>query len=204
VAGRLLNNRSSWHILVAINGLSSPYITHDGAGDTLKPGDLLLYPSQDEGFASGGINLANTDEAEDKDTVPEVHQAYGRDLRLVSNSVGTVDLADLYINQRGDYSTVVGVPNVSQAITIKLSTEQGELPVHPSFGVSFPIGSKATPLAVSDFRLQSEATLYSDGRVQRINQLEFTTSGDVMLMRANITLTDKSDGLNVSVPVRRL
>jgi hypothetical protein len=204
VAGRLLNNRSSWHILVAVNGLSSPYITHDGAGDTLKPGDLLLYPSQDEGFASGGINLANTDEAEDKDTVPEVHQAYGRDLRLVSNSVGTVDLADLYINQRGDYSTVVGVPNVSQAITIKLSTEQGELPVHPSFGVSFPIGSKVTPLAVSDFRLQSEATLYSDGRVQRINQLEFTTSGDVMLMRANITLTDKSDGLNVSVPVRRL
>ena len=204
LAGRLLRNRSAWHILVTVNRLCAPYITSDGAGDTLKPGDLILYPSLTEGFPAGGINLANSSEAEDKDTVPEVHQAYGRDLRLVSRSSGTVDLSDLYINQRGDYSTIVGVPNVTQGITLKLATEQGELPVHPTYGASFPIGSKATQLAVNDFRTQAEATIYSDGRVQQINRLEFSSSGDVLILKADLTLTDKSDGLNVSVPVRRL
>lgn len=204
IAGRLLNNRSSWHILVSLNDLTAPYITHNGVGDTLKPGDLILYPTLDEGFAASGINVVSPKEAESKDTVPDLHQAYGRDLRLKSAEVGGTDLADLYINQRGDFSTVVGIPNVGQAITVKLSTEQGELPVHPSFGASFPVGNKATPFAVSDFRIQTESTLYSDGRVRKINTLNFETNGDVLLLQANLTLTDKSDGLNVAIPIRRL
>ena len=204
LAGRLLRNRSAWHILVAVNRLSAPYITHDGAGDTLKPGDVLLYPSLTEGFPSGGINIVNSEEAESKDQVPDAHQAYGRDLRLVSVPIGNVDLADLYINQKGDISTIVGMPNVLQAITIKLSTEQGELPVHPTFGSSFPVGTKSTQNAINDFRVQAEATIYSDARIQRIKKLEFTAQGDALLLSADLILTDKSDGLSLSVPVRRL
>jgi hypothetical protein len=204
LAGRLLKNKSSWHILVTINQLSSPYITPDGAGDTLAPGDTILYPVSSNGADAGTLNIVNISDDETDDTLTPVHNAYGRDLRLrsVSTAPYSEDLADLMLNSRGDLSTVVGVPNVEQAIMVKFSTEGGELPAHPLFGASFPIGKKMSFNAINDFRTQTEATIYSDGRVRTINTLDFRTNGDILLVKANLKLINSNDSLNLTVPLQ--
>jgi hypothetical protein len=204
VAGRLLKNRSAWHVLASLNGLTAPYITPDGAGDTLAPGDAVLYPSSAGGFSLSTINSGTISDAESGTTVTPVQNSYGRDIRLKSVPVGSDDVSDLYINQRGDISTVVGVPNINQAIVIKFSTERGELPVHPLFGASFAIGSKATLSSINDFRTQTESTIYSDRRIQRINKLDFTANGDVLFVQANLTVINNSDSLNLTIPLRRI
>lgn len=202
-AGRLLGDRSSWHILAAMNNLVSPYITSDGAGDTLSPGEAILYPSQ-QGVSSNSINPVHISDSEAELDDTPIQHAYGRDIRLKSVPVGLSDLADFYINQRGDISTIVGVPNVNQAIVLKFSTEKGELPVHSYYGASFPVGTKSSINSVNDFRTQTEATLYSDQRVQRINALDFEASGDVLLVAANLTLINSTDSLSLTIPLRRL
>jgi len=209
IAGRLLNDKGSWHILAAMNGLSAPYISSDGRTGTLKIGDPILYPSPDAGIDSSTIRPVNTDDSEssgkDTNTLGPSQQAYGRDIRLASIPVSnSVDLADFKISQQGDISTIVGVPNVEQAIIIKFSTERGELPAHPSFGASFPIGSKATVSSINDFRVHTTATLTSDTRVRDIKNINFVTVGDVLVVNATLLLTNVTDSLNTSVSLRRV
>ena len=210
LAGRLLGDRSQWHIIVTLNGLKSPYLATDGRADTLAPGDNILYPVSSRGVSSMSLNTVNVSDGEtdgtNQNTLGPVQQAYGRDIRLVSvpTSASGVDLADFGVNQKGDLASVVGVPNVEQGIIIKFSTERGELPAHPGFGASFPIGSKATPEAINDFRSATESTIYSDGRVQRVDRLDFIVEGDTLLAQSRIVLIDSSDNLNITFPLRRV
>lgn len=206
VAGRLLGNRSAWHILVSINGLTAPYISTSGKRGTLSYGDPILYPSSEDGAADSSIDPNDSTAETDKGFQPEglFRQAYGRDIRLKSVSAGTsgVDLADIKVNQRGDMSSIVGVDNVEQGVVIKFSTERGELPAHPTFGITFPLGKKATPNAVNTFRIRAEATLLSDPRISEIKSLDFLLEGDTLFVRADVVLLNQSDGLAAAVALR--
>jgi hypothetical protein len=208
-AGRLLGDRSRWQIIATVNDLESPYFTPTGEGNTLAPGDPILFPSPNAGVV-GTINNTSISEDEtagtDQGTLGPVQHAYGRDLRLQSIDIAAsgVALTDFKINQRGDLSTVVGIPNVTQGILLKFSTEKGELTAHANYGAKFPIGSKATPRAVNDFRSQSEAIILSDPRVSRIANLDFIVEGDTILAQADVVLMDATSSLNLFVPVRIL
>ena len=193
-----------------MNDLSAPYISVDGRTGTLKPGDTVLYPSTDVGADAATLNTVNSDDSEssgkDTNTLGPAQQAYGRDIRLSSTlqPASDVDLADLNINNDGDISTIVGIPNVEQALIIKFSTEKGELPAHPGFGASFPIGSKAAVSSINDFRVHTSATLISDSRVREIKNINFVTVGDVLVVNATLLLTSATDSLNTSVSLRRV
>jgi len=207
IAGRLLGDKGAWHILAAMNGLSSPYIAADGRPGTLGVGDTILYPSADAGVFASAINPVNTDDSQsagkDENTLGPAQQAYGRDIRLVSNSAGSgVDLADLKVSQRGDVSTIVGIPNVEQSLIIKFSTERGELPAHPGYGGSFPIGKKATSRSINEFRVQTVATIKSDARIEGIQQLSFVTVQDVLVVNATLILINATDSLSTAVSLR--
>lgn len=210
VAGRLLGDRSRWQIIATVNNLRPPYFSPDGAGDTLAFGSPILYPTTSGGVPGTTINTATISKEETasptQNTLGPVQQAYGRDLRLRSVPVSNAGLAltDFSINQKGDLSTIVGVPNVEQGIILKFSAEKGELLAHPGYGAAFPIGSKATPRAISDFRSQTESTILSDPRVSQIANLEFIVDGDTILVQSNVLLLDASTSINLSVPVRSL
>lgn len=208
IAGRLLGDKGAWHILATVNSLSSPYISADGRPGTLRVGDAILYPSSGAGVNASTINTVNTSEDEtsgkDTNTLGPVQQAYGRDIRLVSISLSGVDLADLKVNQQGDISTIVGIPNVEQALIVKFSTERGELPAHPSFGSSFPLGSKATPDSLNEFRVQTIATIKSDTRIQGIKNIDFVAVRDVLVVNATLTLINATDSLNTTVSLRSI
>lgn len=203
IAGRLLGNRSSWHILAALNKLTSPYITPDGRSGTLAYGDHILYPSSSGGVADSSIFSNDFNGETDKGFQPTglVRQSYGRDIRLYTPD-NTVDLADIKVNQRGDMSSIVGVDNVEQGVIIKFSTERGELPAHPTFGIQVPIGSKATPNSVNTFRIAAEATLLSDPRISFIKTLDFVLEGDTLFVKADVLLQNQSDGLAAAVALR--
>lgn len=204
IAGRLLGNRSAWHILAAVNGLNAPYISPNGRPGTLAYGDPILYPSEDGGVSDSTLSPNDSDAETDVGFQPAgmVRQAYGRDIRLYSVSDSGVDLADIKVNQRGDMSSVVGVDNVEQGLIIKFSTERGELPAHPTFGIQAPIGSKATPSAINGFRIQTEATLLSDPRISSIKSLNFLMEGDTLFVRADVVLENQTDTLAAAVALR--
>ena len=206
IAGRLLGDKSAWHSLVVLNKLNPPYISADGKTGTLAYGDPILYPSESGGFSGTLIDPNNSDAETDVGFQPSglIRQAYGRDIRLRSVNAGApgVDLADIKVNQRGDMSSIVGTDNVEQGVVLKFSTERGELPPHPAYGISMPLGSKAVPTALNTFRVQAEATLLSDPRISSIKSLDFLMEGDTVFVRAEVVLQNQSDTLAAAVALR--
>ncbi|NJL53740.1 hypothetical protein HC928_00445 [bacterium] len=130
-------------------------------------------------------------------------QSYGRDLRLKSEFVGTEELTDLAINQRGDLATIQGVPNVEQSLRLKFITERGELGAHPRFGAKFAIGSKATASSFNELRINTLNTITSDTRVNDVIDLQFVALGDSLAVLSKIQLKNSRDLLDISFALRR-
>lgn len=207
VAARLLGDRSRWKILVTLNELISPFISPTGGPGVLMPGDAILYPA-DRVIGGDTTTVAAQDPTTDgtrnnsqANTAGQL--AYGRDLRLQSAFVGSSEITDLVINQRGDLGSIVGIPNVEQAIRIKFITERGELPAHSKFGAKFPIGRKASPASFNAFRIDALRTLTSDNRIKTVKYLDFVAVEDVLAIAADLVMTDSQNILSTSFALRR-
>jgi hypothetical protein len=99
--------------------------------------------------------------------------------------------------------SIVGIPNVEQAIRIKFITERGELPAHSKFGAKFPIGRKASPASFNAFRIDALRTLISDNRISTIKSLDFVAVEDVLALSADLVMTDSQNILSTSFALRR-
>jgi len=206
-AERLTGDSSTWHDLVILNDLTAPY-TSDSAdpGDgVLGPGDPILFPSS--GRSSSTVDASTSDSTDERGLLPDslAARVYGRDLRLKSVTLGAgVNVSDIAINQQGDLSSIVGVDNVNQAVLIKFSTEQGELPGYPAFGAQAAIGSKLTISSFNTFRNNTIDTLLSDPRISEAKNLVFTSKQDVLGISATLVLSNTSDYLSTNFALRRL
>lgn len=207
-ARRLLGDARRWTDLVVINDLRPPYISIEGGDGVLRPGDSIMYPSRASGATQGELTTeVNPSLSEQENTTAvqtgELQRAYGRDIGLKSVD-GALDLADFAINNRGDLSTIVGIPNVQQAVRIKFATEQGELPAHPYFGGLFPIGSKATIASFNEYRINAIATIRSDSRIERVENLQFNVVGDTLSISAKLALSKTRDYLSTNFALRSI
>ncbi len=207
---RLLKDRNKWQTLVIINGLAAPYVTPSGGARLLKPGDSILYPATGAASSFGMISSPNKSTAEtasalDVRSDASMAQQYGRDIRVdvVASSAGQ-EYVDIKPSQGGDVSTVIGVPNIAQAVKLKFSIKRGELPAHPLFGALFPVGTKATVANLAGFQLQARTTLLSDPRISGIKSLKLVTNGDILAVKAVVTLVNTSSSMNLAFPVRRV
>ncbi len=209
IAQRYLGDARRWQELVILNELKPPYVSATGEGNTLKPGDAILFPGTKPQVSSTLIGVKNENNQEyDDDNVRAstllLDQTYGRDLLLSSNeSAGGIELTDLVVNQRGDLATVSGIDNVKQAIGIKFATEQGELKCHPYFGARYAIGRKATTSSFNQFRGNTLATFLSDGRIREVSNLVITSVEDTLLVSATAQLVNGNDYINTSFALRR-
>lgn len=205
LAGQLLGDSRRWQELVVLNDLKPPYINNVGSQGVLAPGETLLYPQSGQGGTDMIKLQTNAGQDYDaQDSTSLLDQTYGRDIKLVSVSTdisGT--LTDLEVNNRGDLSTIVGVPNVDQAIKIKFSTEKGTLRMHPFFGARFALGSKATTKSFNNFRLNTLATLLSDDRIADVKSIKFVTVGDILFVSAQILLVSAKEYRDTHFAVRR-
>ena len=208
IAQRCLDDRGRWHILAVMNDLRAPYISAVGGPGVLKAGDTLLCPTNGTGVRSSEIapnNKSDRDTSnQDENKLGEVQQAYGRDLRLLTAQSGSdIDLTDLTVGQNGDLNTVMGIPNVEQALKLKFATERGELAVHPAYGSAFPIGTKATSSSFTTFQLDVRNTIASDPRISNVDQIRFSVFGDALIVDAHLRLLSSADVLSTSFALRR-
>jgi len=195
---RLLGDQARWKELVMLNDLKAPYIDPTGDGkNVLRPGQNILFP------VAGGTLQTGVSPSRKVETDHLVTRL-GRDLRLRADSgAGGIVVYDLSENARGDLDTIEGMPNLEQAVEIKFSTEQGELPTHPEFGLQVPIGSKALVRTLVGFQMNARASLLADSRISNVRQLGFQLSGNTVNVTADLDIADVDQSVAISFDARR-
>ncbi|HET8550954.1 MAG TPA: hypothetical protein VFM97_00580 [Gammaproteobacteria bacterium] len=165
IAARELGDATQWYRLIYLNGLHAPYITDDPAqagNGVILAGDTILLP------AAGNAAIRSND--------PD--NVYGDDIALAGGRLRV---------ENGDLAIVGGVANVSQALSNRVRTQQGELRFHPRYGCSARqlIGHKNGPgaLAAAGFVKRSLATDY---RVRRVPDARATVEGDAVRIAATV------------------
>ena len=115
-----------------------------------------------------------------------VEESLGSDVQLVYDS--TRKLWTFAINASGDIQTIQGMSNLSQALDIKLRTDQGTLVLYPWFGLRPLTGTAGTPENLIKSRLYYEETILSDSRIESITKLSFELIQDVLTISAELLL----------------
>ena len=93
---------------------------------------------------------------------------------------------------------------MKQAVRIKFETEQGELAMHPYFGIKYPLGRKA-PSANNfiEFDVQARATLLSDARIGDVSSLDISIQGNTLEVRADVVVQGFDGDLSVDFSTKR-
>lgn len=201
LAKRLLGNAARWKSLVIVNDLKSPYVSPDGDGvDVLRPGDYVLYPTKKSSrtaVASESVGKLRT--------VSPIEERLGRDIKISSpTSAGGLTLFDVVVDGNGDIAMVDGTDNMVQAVRIKFETEQGELALHPFFGIKFPLGVKASGASsFIEFDVNARGTLLSDQRIDSISQLDIEFVGNTLEVRGGVVVKGFDSGLSFDFSTKR-
>jgi hypothetical protein len=167
IAARELSDTTKWSDLIAINGLSYPYITGDPsqASDTVKLyGDLLIVPAA----------VAQVQASADPAAV------YGADLLLQNGQL---------VAENGDFATVSGLPNLMQALYNRLGTRLRELLFHLDYGngVFGLIGKAGGPAGTLLAAQLVKASLLQEARLASVNSVTCTDVGDELQVQANVS-----------------
>lgn len=99
---------------------------------------------------------------------------------------------DLQINPGGDLKLIQGTTNMTQALSLLMTTRPGELPVHPRRGLAVDPGRKATPDTLLLFRTAARQALLADARVQSVRQVRVSVERDVFALQAYVVFTSRA------------
>jgi hypothetical protein len=105
-------------------------------------------------------------------------QAYGFDLLAkfpkLEGGLVSGGGVDLVLSGNKDLAIVRGVENFSQAILLRLHTEQNSNKLHPTYGVGLPIGRPMTPELQALYTFLARGSLFDDPRVDSVNNPQLT------------------------------
>ena len=167
LALRELGDAAKWPLLIALNGLSPPYLTGDPAlaGERVRLyGDLLVVPA-----AAAEVSA---------EAAPDL--VFGVDAELRR---GRLEAAE------GDFALVSGRPNLRQALKHRLDTDLGELVFHPRYGCEVHRmkgqGGGATSAALAAAYVKG--ALLGDDRVSTVDRSTARILGDAIAADAVIT-----------------
>lgn len=200
LAKRYLGDEAKWKVLVIVNNLKPPYISHTRSAGVLAPGDKLLIPSSssEDAIDANIFDTVNTDQAIQSQST--TLRKYGRDIKLASVGNG---YSDLVVGQNGDLELTDGLDNINQSMAIKFSTEKGELATHPDFGARFPLGTKIGFHKLQEFIISIRQTIYSDSRVDSITSLKAKIVNDQIWTSSKIKLKGSNMEIPITFTVRR-
>ena len=153
-----MGDASNWAVLIAMNGLIPPYLTDDP--DAVVPGvvlngSFLMIPAATPAPSTDPNDVFKTD--------------------ALLNSDGT-----FAITENGDFATVSGVANLTQALENALDTDQGELIYHGGYGYLGRrlLGSKNGPTAGMLAARYAKQTVAADSRISSVDSSTATVTGD--------------------------
>jgi len=167
IAARELNDASRWATLIAINGLTYPYLTGD---PTLASPTVLLYGQLITVPAAQAQPTATTDPTE----------VFGTDFEL--------DNSGNLLVSGGDLQTVSGIANLEQALSHRINTELRELIFHLPYGcgVRATLGKANGPTTGLLGAAYVATACRADPRVAAVQSSNVTVTGDQTAVIATI------------------
>ena len=175
LARRELGDEELWPFIAAVN----PNIT---SSDDLVSGQTIIIP----------VETDPTDNTRREQFIFSENQArdpYGADIRLNDNG-------DIMF-ESNDVALIAGVPNVRQAINLRLNTEAGSLIKQSAFGITAQAGSAGSNMALRYLRMSIRSTIIQDPRVSSVDNLQINLRGDVVQISMNIRLV----GSDTTLPI---
>jgi phage baseplate assembly protein W len=212
IALETLGDPSRWPEIAAINQLVYPYTeaNRDFAPPEFEPGDFdpadfrsAAFPDRagvPDGVAVTGEFLWLPPDAQVPVTgaLPASDRVlYGVDLALADGV--------LALSTTGEPATVEGLDNLVQALRQRIGTAQGELVLHPDYGMRalLALGAEGTRANVIMSGLEVARTVLQDPRVTRVRNLEilFRDTINSAAMRVGIIGPSQRDlPLNLVIP----
>ena len=163
-----------WDALARLNGLRFPYISEGGEPGTLRPGDKILLPETATG--SGSTMAAPWVDIDER--------LFGKGIRLTAGG----DWALRPDNTGVDY--VVGLECVQQGLRVRMDTEQGANPAHPSMGLPRVLGEEVQPGQSQAMVIAAMWQLRRDDRVRAIRNHRVVDNGNVLGFEADCVLVN--------------
>jgi len=188
IAARELGDARRWIDIAIANDLRAPYISDEGLPGTKRYGDPILIPTESRGGSDGSIRSAgNADLRGSQDEA-----TYGRDLELEFDGNGRADLKVDTALGSTDMRTVVGVPNLQQAVNVILSTEQGTNLLYLQVGFPRIVGQRGTLERVLNAQLAVAEAIQRDPRIERTRGVDFSADLDALTVEIDAVIIDNN------------
>lgn len=202
LASAFLGDARLWQDIAILNGLKAPFIDSIGGVNLGGPdnpipgmlgiGDDILIPnfgrspqalpalpilgvSQEEGFAV---------------------QLLGTDFKLVESG-GLFDWEVDVDHGSVDFKTVSGIPNLSQGLTIRVSTDRGRNPLYQFVGIDRVIGLNNFDVDQETARFRVIEGITDDSRVASVRRMSFEPVDDRLEIDADVEVRGFSQGIQV-------
>jgi hypothetical protein len=176
VAMRELGAADRWPELVAYNGLAPPYLVDSlqGIEESGDAGTVLL----------AGMHM-RVPAMQPENEVSSPDDIFGTDIELGQDGF-------LSASAGGDLQLVEDLPNLSQALRLRLGTYQNELVWHPMYGNPLfkLIGQKPDAVTLQYAAALGERTLRSDPRIDSIARIESFVGADAVGVDATAITVD--------------
>lgn len=177
VALMTLGDSKYWKSIAEFNGLAYPYISDiiPKPDKTLGPGDSIAIPSINAGSIANNLILGS----------------YTPNSKSPVYSLGTdfaLDDSGDVVFDKGDIQIISGIPNLQQAMSLKLNVHRGELPAHPHYGMADLRGYRTVELLAAKASSELHDTLISDARVAEIKSPTVSINGDIINYSAEISV----------------
>lgn len=177
LATTLYGDPSMWTALADFNSMQNAWTLKNGA--LLQPGTILLLPYS----AAQGLNVPQAQQAGDLyGTDWAVDPATGD--RIANNRPYVSYDGTTYTTtspQAGDFQLVSGLPNLLQAVSHRVRTVVGEVPVAPAYGaLPFPVGTSLTSAQLVQAMVSVRANMLRDGRILRVAKLTPVRKADTI------------------------
>lgn len=183
LAREFLGSAGKWRWLKIVNNLSAPYIAPRGDGvNVLRPGDPIVLPIEQDEEDENQVWSPFPD-VEDQDA-----NRYGRDIML---DLETMDIEII----NGDFGLVAGIPNLVQAVHLKLSRKPGDLIMHPWYGLSVEAGEALEVDTRAQTYFEVNQTVTADPRIERMENLRVRVGGDILRISSDILPKDSDRGI---------
>lgn len=183
LAYRELQDASRWPEIAWINDLRPPYLTGNKLHPGIATGQVLLW-----GHA---IKIPGPATSQ-KGVTPT--ESFGRDVLLTNGGFS--------VGVNGGLGLADGVPNLRQALQLRLENEIGCLEFHPKYGNAAHRlrGHKSTTNAWLLALRYCEETVLADPRVKSVSDGSATKEGDAILV-ALTALVDDGSSLRLQVEI---
>lgn len=181
LAARYLGSGARWYEIATMNGLKAPYISFSGIPGTVRPGATIAIPYV--GSTPRSNVLSDGGQTEES--------LYGTDMKLreTRDSRPGAPQVDLAIDPRTnrDVAIVAGLPNLMQAIQMRVWTLRGTMPLYPGYGRERLVGHKILGSTIGAARIALRGTLMRDSRVRSVGSMKVTVDGDYLDFDVSVT-----------------